>query len=133
MKTHRLPEGTPQSGGKALVNLLPLAQGEKIATVLALPEDEGSWGEFHVMFATAKGYVRRNAMSDFVSINANGKIAMKFEGEDADDSLIGVFTCTEQDDILLARSEEHTSELQSLMRTTYYVLFLKNKKKNIYI
>src|SRR3546814_17758741 len=54
------------------------------------------------MFATAKGYFRRNAMSDFVSIKANGKIAMKFEGEDADDSLIGVFSCTEQDDILLA-------------------------------
>src|SRR3546814_7920269 len=61
MKTHRLPEGTPQSRGKALVNLLPLAQGEKIATVLALPEAEGSWGEFHVMFATAKGSVRRTA------------------------------------------------------------------------
>jgi len=102
MKTHRLPEGTPQSRGKALVNLLPLAGGEKIATVLALPEDENSWGDFHVMFATAKGYVRRNAMSDFVSINANGKIAMKFEGEDADDSLIGVFSCTEQDDIMLS-------------------------------
>ncbi|HLT78402.1 MAG TPA: DNA gyrase subunit A, partial [Ferrovibrio sp.] len=102
MKVYRLPEGTPQSRGKALVNLLPLSEGEKIATVLPLPEDETKWGELHVMFATAKGYVRRNAMSDFVSINANGKIAMKFEGEDADDSLIGVQLCTEQDDILLA-------------------------------
>ena len=102
MKTHRLPEGTPQSRGKALVNLLPLADGEKIATVLPLPEDENSWGDLHVMFATAKGYVRRNASSDFASINANGKIAMKFEGEDADDSLVAVLSCTDQDDVLLA-------------------------------
>ena len=102
LKVYRLPEGTPQSRGKAFVNLLPLADGEKITQVLPLPEDEAKWGELHVMFATAKGYVRRNDLSDFVSINANGKIAMKFEGEDADDRLVGVLPCTEQDDILLA-------------------------------
>lgn len=102
LKVYRLPEGTPQSRGKAFVNLLPLAEGEKITQVLPLPEDEAKWGELHVMFATAKGYVRRNDLSDFVSINANGKIAMKFEGEDADDRLVGVLPCTEQDDILLA-------------------------------
>jgi DNA gyrase subunit A len=105
MKVYRLPEGTPQSRGKAFVNLLPLAAGEKITEVLPLPEDETKWSELHVMFATAKGYVRRNDLSDFVSINANGKIAMKFEGEDADDSLVGVLPCTEQDDILLASFE----------------------------
>lgn len=105
LKVYRLPEGTPQSRGKAFVNLLPLADGEKITEVLPLPEDETKWSELHVMFATAKGYVRRNDLSDFVSINANGKIAMKFEGEDADDSLVGVLPCTEQDDILLASFE----------------------------
>jgi DNA gyrase subunit A len=105
MKVYRLPEGTPQSRGKAFVNLLPLAEGEKITEVLPLPEDEAKWSELHVMFATAKGYVRRNDLSDFVSINANGKIAMKFEGEDADDSLVGVLPCTENDDILLASYE----------------------------
>lgn len=105
MKVYRLPEGTPQSRGKAFVNLLPLAEGEKITEVLPLPEDETKWSELHVMFATAKGYVRRNDLSDFVNINANGKIAMKFEGEDADDSLVGVLPCTENDDILLASYE----------------------------
>jgi DNA gyrase subunit A len=105
MKVYRLPEGTPQSRGKAFVNLLPLAEGEKITEVLPLPEDETKWSELHVMFATAKGYVRRNDLSDFVNINANGKIAMKFEGEDADDSLVGVLPCTETDDILLASYE----------------------------
>jgi len=102
LKVYRLPLGNPQSRGKALVNLLPLAEGEKIATVMALPEDEASWGELHVAFATAKGYVRRNDLSDFVSINAGGKIAMKFEDEDADDQLVSVRPCSDQDDILLS-------------------------------
>ncbi|HEX6959451.1 MAG TPA: DNA gyrase subunit A [Ferrovibrio sp.] len=102
LKVYRLPEGTPQSRGKAFVNLLPLSEGEKITTVLPLPEDETKWGELQVMFATAKGYVRRNALSDFANINVNGKIAMKFEGEDADDSLVSVMPCSDQDDILLA-------------------------------
>ncbi|WP_374630431.1 DNA gyrase subunit A [Ferrovibrio sp.] len=102
MKVYRLPIGNPQSRGKAFVNLLPLADGEKIAVVMPLPEDEASWSQLHVAFATAKGYVRRNDLSDFVSINAGGKIAMKFEGEDADDRLVEVRPCSDQDDILLA-------------------------------
>ena len=102
LKVYRLPVGTPQSRGKALINLLPLAQGEKIATVMPLPEDEASWANLNVMFATAKGGVRRNSMSDFTNINQSGKIAMKFEGEDADDKIIGVLPCSDQDDVLLA-------------------------------
>jgi len=99
LKVYRLPLGNPQARGKAMVNLLPLNQDETISTVLPLPEDESSWGELHVMFATASGYVRRNLLSDFTDIRANGKIAMKL---DDGDKLIGVQTCTEQDDILLA-------------------------------
>jgi len=67
-----------------------------------LPEDEERWADLTVMFATANGYVRRNALSDFTDVRANGKIAMKFEGEDADDRLIAVATCTDADDVLLA-------------------------------
>lgn len=102
LKVWKLPEGTPQSKGKAFVNLLPLTDGETITTVLPLPEDEASWKDVHVVFATAHGYVRRNAMDDFANIPSNGKIAMKFEGEDADDRMIGVALCNEEDDILLA-------------------------------
>ena len=69
---------------------------------MPLPEDEESWGELTVMFATATGYVRRNALSDFVDVRANGKIAMKFEGEDADDRLIAVAPCSDANDVLLA-------------------------------
>jgi DNA gyrase subunit A len=102
LKVYRLPLGTPQARGRPMVNLLPLTPGETISTVMPLPEDEESWAELTVMFATANGYVRRNKLSDFVDVRANGKIAMKFEGEDADDRLIAVATCSDADDVLLA-------------------------------
>nr|WP_281063697.1 DNA gyrase subunit A [Sphingomonas sp. LaA6.9] len=102
MKVWRLPEGGPATRGRPLINLLPLAEGETISTVLPLPEDEDEWGKLHVMFATAKGSVRRNSMDAFTNIPSNGKIAMKFEGEDEDDRLIGVALLEENDDVLLA-------------------------------
>jgi DNA gyrase subunit A len=98
-KVYRLPVGTPQARGKALVNLLPLAEGETISVIMPLPEDEARWAEMYVMFATASGYVRRNKLSDFVNVMANGKIAMKL---DAGDRLVGVMTCDEAEDVLLA-------------------------------
>ncbi len=102
MKVWRLPEGGPNTRGRPMINLLPLAPGETISTVLPLPEDETEWAALHVMFATAKGNVRRNSMDAFTNIPSNGKIAMKFEGEDADDRLVGVALLTEEDDVLLA-------------------------------
>jgi DNA gyrase subunit A len=101
LKVWRLPEGAPQARGRPMVNLLPLAEGETISTVLPLPEDEAEWGKLHVMFATAKGSVRRNSMDAFANIRTSGKIAMKFEEESAD-RLIGVSLLTEDDDVLLA-------------------------------
>lgn len=99
LKVYRLPSGSPQSRGKAMINLLPLEEGEAISTVMMLPEDEESWAHLHVMFSTLSGNVRRNSLSDFTNIMANGKIAMKLsEG----DRLIRVRTCTEEDDVLLA-------------------------------
>ena len=105
MKVWRLPEGAPQARGRPMVNLLPLAEGETISTVLPLPEDEAEWGKLHVMFATAKGSVRRNSMDAFTNVPTNGKIAMKFEDEDEDDRLIGVALLTEDDDVLLATAQ----------------------------
>ncbi len=103
LKVYRLPIGTPQARGKPMIGLLPnLSHGETISTVLPLPEDEASWPGYTVMFATRNGYVRRNNLSDFAEVKANGKIAMKFEGEDADDRLVGVGVATAQDDVLLA-------------------------------
>ncbi|WP_066780992.1 DNA gyrase subunit A [Sphingomonas sp. CCH5-D11] len=102
MKVWRLPEGSANTRGRPMINLLPLQPGETISTVLPLPEDEAEWGKLHVMFATARGSVRRNAMDAFTNVPSNGKIAMKFEGDDADDRLIGVALLEENDDVLLA-------------------------------
>jgi len=102
MKVWKLPEGGPTTRGRPMVNLLPLGPNETISTVLPLPEDEGEWGALHVMFATAKGSVRRNSMDAFTNVPSNGKIAMKFEGADEDDRLIGVALLDAADDVLLA-------------------------------
>ena len=98
-KVWRLPVGSPQSRGKALINMLPLQQGERITSIMPLPEDEDSWGELDVMFATTRGTVRRNKLSDFVQVNRNGKIAMKLD--DDGDEILDVYTCSENDDVIL--------------------------------
>ena len=102
LKVWRLPEGGPATRGRPIVNLLPaLDQGETIQTVLPLPEDEAEWGKLSVVFATAKGNVRRNAMDAFANVPSNGKFAMRFE-EDSQDHLIGVALLEASDDVLLA-------------------------------
>jgi len=98
LKVWRLPVGTPTSRGKAFVNLLPIEPGESITSILPLPEDEAQWDALDVMFATRSGNVRRNKLSDFASINRNGKIAMKL---DEGDSIIGVGLCDPRNDVLL--------------------------------
>ncbi|MBB4000592.1 DNA gyrase subunit A [Aureimonas pseudogalii] len=101
-KVWRLPLATPQSRGKALVNMLPLEKGERITSILPLPNDEAVAGDLNVMFATTKGTVRRNKLSDFLQVNRNGKIAMKLE--EAEDEILAVATCSEEDDVLLVSS-----------------------------
>ena len=97
-KVWRLPLAAPQARGKALINLLPLEEGERITTIMPLPEDEASWKELDVMFATTGGTVRRNKLSDFVDVRRSGIIAMKLgEGE----AILSVETCTEADDVIL--------------------------------
>ena len=98
MKVWRLPAATPQSVGKALINLLPLQQNERITTILPLPEDESTWAKLDVMFATKSGNIRRNSLDDFSQINRNGKIAMKL---DEGDLLVDVLICETADDVLL--------------------------------
>jgi DNA gyrase subunit A len=97
-KVWRLPLAAPQSRGKALINILPLEENERITTIMPLPEDEASWGELDVMFATTRGTVRRNKLSDFVDVRRSGIIAMKL---DEGDAIVDVQICTENDDVLL--------------------------------
>ena len=101
-KVWRLPLAAPNAKGKALVNMLPLKQGERITTIMPLPEDEASWDKLDVMFATSRGTVRRNKLSDFVQVNRGGKIAMKLdEGE----HIVDVQICSENDDVLLTTAK----------------------------
>ncbi len=97
-KVWRLPIAPPNGRGKSLKNFLPLAENERITTVMALPEDEAAWETLDVMFATESGNVRRNKLSDFVQVNRNGKIAMKL---DEGDQIVDVATCSETDNVLL--------------------------------
>jgi DNA gyrase subunit A len=97
-KVWRLPLAAPQARGKALINILPLDPGETITSIMPLPEDETTWGELDVMFATTSGNVRRNKLSDFEKIRPSGIIAMKL---DAGDAIVDVAICTEKDDVLL--------------------------------
>jgi DNA gyrase subunit A len=98
LKTWRLPIGSPQSRGKAMINLLPLAQGERITTIMPMPEDPASWATMNIMFATRSGDVRRNELTEFETINKGGKIAMKLEDGDM---IAGVEICTDADDVML--------------------------------
>ena len=98
MKVWKLPQGTPQSKGKAMINLLPLSDGENITTIMPLPENEKEWENLYIMFTTEKGNVRKNKLSDFVDVRANGKIAMKLQDND---EIKTVETCTDDDDLLI--------------------------------
>ncbi|HJK86425.1 MAG TPA: DNA topoisomerase (ATP-hydrolyzing) subunit A [Candidatus Megaira endosymbiont of Nemacystus decipiens] len=99
LKLYKLPLGNPQSKGRPIVNLLPLDNGEKVTNIMPMPEDKDQWDDMHIIFATAKGNIRRNDLSDFKKIQANGKIAIRM---DQDDSLIDVRTCNEDEHVLLA-------------------------------
>ena len=98
MKVYKIPLAGPKSRGKALVNVLPIKENEALSTVLALP-DESEWNDYDIVFATSKGTVRRNKLSDFVNVKASGKIAMKFEGKE---KLVSVAICKDGMDVMLA-------------------------------
>ncbi|MCW5721541.1 MAG: DNA gyrase subunit A [Devosia sp.] len=98
LKVWRLPLSAANAKGKALINILPLEQGERITSIMPLPEDETSWANLDIMFATTRGTVRRNSLADFVEVRQNGKIAMKL---DEGDEIVGVETSTVNDDVLL--------------------------------
>jgi len=112
LKVHRLPLGSPQAKGRAMVNILPLDAGEIITTILVKPntsanadsnidgESAEEVKEKFLMFATSRGNVRRNKVSDFDSIQSNGKRAMKL---DDGENLIAVSLCDEdEDDVILS-------------------------------
>ncbi|MDC1035920.1 DNA gyrase subunit A [Alphaproteobacteria bacterium] len=99
LKCYKLPESAPQALGKPMINLLPINQDEKIHTIMPMPEDEATWADLQIIFATKNGNIRRNQLSDFTNIRQNGKIAMKLNETD---ELVSVLPCGDKDNILLA-------------------------------
>nr|WP_319251669.1 DNA gyrase subunit A [uncultured Celeribacter sp.] len=104
LKTWRLPSGGRTSKGKPIVNILPIPTGVGIAAIMPVDRDEKDWDDLQIIFATSKGSVRRNRLSDFTNVKSNGKIAMKFEGEDEGTKLINARICDENDDVMLVTS-----------------------------
>jgi len=101
LKTWRLPLGSRTAKGKAIVNILPIPPGVSIAAIMPVDRDEAEWDDLQVVFATSAGTVRRNKLSDFTNVMRNGKIAMKFEGETADYTLINARIASNDDDVML--------------------------------
>ncbi len=101
LKTWRLPLGSRTAKGKAIVNILPIPTGVSIAAIMPVDRDEDEWDDLQVVFATSAGTVRRNKLSDFTKVMRNGKIAMKFEGDTADYTLINARIASNDDDVML--------------------------------
>ncbi len=98
LKTWRLPQGGRTAKGKAIVNILPIPTGVSVAAIMPVDADEDDWGDLQIFFATDAGDVRRNALSDFTNVRANGKIAMKLpEGVE----MVNARICNEDDDVML--------------------------------
>lgn len=101
LKTWRLPLGGRTAKGKAIVNILPIPTGVSIAAIMPVDRDEKEWDDLQVVFATDRGTVRRNKLSDFTNVKSNGKIAMKFEGDSEDWSMIDARIASNDDDVML--------------------------------
>ena len=97
LKAWKIPEGSNTSKGKALSNIFPITADAKISSILPLPLDESTWKDIFLIFVTSMGKVRKNSLSDFENIQANGKIAMKLE---KDDQIISVKIVKKDEDIM---------------------------------
>jgi DNA gyrase subunit A len=104
LKTWRLPQGGRTAKGKAIVNILPIPVGVSVAAIMPVDRDEDEWDDLQVVFATSAGTVRRNKLSDFTNVMRNGKIAMKFEDEHAETTLINARIASNDDDVMLVTS-----------------------------
>jgi DNA gyrase subunit A len=98
IKAWKIPEGSSSSKGKSLFNILPLKNHQSISSIMPFPETDSEWKNLNIVFATAKGKIRKNNLEDFSSINASGKIAMKL---DSNDKILGVKICNDNQDIIL--------------------------------
>jgi len=110
IKAWKIPEGSTTSKGKSLFNILPLKSHQSISSIMPFPEDESDWKNLQIVFATAKGKVRKNSLDDFSSINSAGKIAMKL---DPNDKIVGVEICKDDQDIMLSTKKGKCIKFES--------------------
>ena len=99
IKAWKIPEGSSSSKGKSLFNILPLKNHQSISSIMPFPDDDSELKSYQIVFATAKGKIRKNSLEDFSSINTAGKIAMKL---DTNDKIVGVKICKDDQDIILS-------------------------------
>lgn len=95
IKAYEIPEAQRTARGRAIVNIVQIAQYEKINTLIPMPEK----AEGYVVFATKKGLIKKTRMGEFKRINRNGKIAIKLLD---DDDLISVEITTGKKEIIMA-------------------------------
>ena len=119
LKVWQLPLASPQSRGKALVNLLPLESGENVSVYLRVPENEEIWDKLDIMFATSHGSVRRNKLTDFQNIRSNGLIAMKNWMKAK--KLVAVKIASEDEDVLLGFEKKEKRSVLMLMQSVSLV------------
>tara|TARA_B100001142_G_scaffold321472_1_gene368172 strand:+ start:114 stop:2696 length:2583 start_codon:yes stop_codon:yes gene_type:complete len=99
IKAWKIPEGSTSSKGKSLFNILPLKNHQSISSIMPFPEEQSELKDLLIVFATAKGKIRKNSLEDFSSINTAGKIAMKL---DSNDKIVGVKICKDDQDFILS-------------------------------
>ena len=99
IKAWKIPEGSSNSKGKSLFNILPLKNHQSISSIMPFPDNDSELKNYQIVFATAQGKIRKNSLEDFSSINAAGKIAMKL---DSNDKIVGVKICTDDQDMILS-------------------------------
>ena len=108
IKAWKIPEGSTASKGKSLFNILPLKSHQSISSIMPFPEND--WKNLQIVFATAKGKIRKNSLEDFSSINSAGKIAMKL---DPNDKIVGVEICKDDQNIMLSTKNGKSIRFES--------------------
>lgn len=109
-KVWRLPPASRTARGKAMVNLLPIGLDVRIAAVLPLNIPEEDREHYSIVFVTAKGGIRRNKLTDFAQLRANGKIAMRL-GDD--DRLVSVRICADHEHLMISTKRGQAIRFQA--------------------
>lgn len=129
IKGYEIPEASRQSKGTNIVNVLPLMPGEKVTSMLRVPEVEG---EEYLCMMTKKGIIKRTPLVDYKNVRKSGLIAINL---DEDDELSWVRLTSGSDDLIVATKEGmsirfNETDARTLGRTARGVKSITLKKEN---